>query len=122
MGVRRSDREIALKLIETGSVRRTAKELEVSESSLYARKRKSAFRKVYNELMDDLMEGVTGRLQAGALTAVNTLLDIINNPKVNEQTRANASASLLSNLLKFRECVDIVQRIERLEEIQNENG
>lgn len=122
MGVRRSDREIALKLIETGSVRRTAKELEVSESSLYARKRRPAFRKVYNELMDDLMEGVTGRLQAGALTAVNTLLDIINNPKVNEQTRANASASLLSNLLKFRECVDIVQRIERLEEIQNENG
>lgn len=122
MGVRRSDREIALKLIETGSVRRTAKELEVSESSLYARKQKPAFRKVYNELMDDLMEGVTGRLQAGALTAVNTLLDIINNPKVNEQTRANASASLLSNLLKFRECVDIVQRIERLEEIQNENG
>lgn len=122
MGVRRSDREIALKLIETGSVRRTAKELEVSESSLYARKRKPTFRKVYNELMDDLMEGVTGRLQAGALTAVNTLLDIINNPKVNEQTRANASASLLSNLLKFRECVDIVQRIERLEEIQNENG
>lgn len=122
MAVRRSDKEIALSLIQSGSVRRTAEALGISERSVFARKKTQSFRNTYNELLDDMLSAVTGRLQAGALAAVNALIDIVCNTETNDQTRAHAAVSLLSNLLKFREATDIVRRLEALEAQQNENN
>ena len=121
MAVRRSDKEIALTLIHTGSVRRTAEALGISERSVYARKKKQSFRNTYNELLDDMLSAVTGRLQAGALAAVDTLIDVVCNVEMNDQTRAHAAVSILSDLLKFRKTTDIIPRLEALEAQQNDN-
>ena len=94
---------------ETGLTRRTVSKYRHSEE----------FQKVLTERRTELLQDTVRKMQAGLDEAVETLQGIINNPDCSPQTRVNAIATLFSHCRAWTEAVDIMERLQRLEERMN---
>lgn len=94
---------------ETGLTRRTVSKYRHSEE----------FQKVLTERRTELLQDTVRKMQAGLNEAVETLQGIINDPDCSPQTRVNAIATLFSHCRAWTEAVDIMERLQRIEERVN---
>ena len=102
-----TDKQIAE---ETGLTRRTI--------SKY--RKDVEFQKILTERRAEVVRGAVRKMQAGLNDAVETLQGIINNPECSPQTRVNAIATLFSHCRAWTETVDILERLQQLEEHIND--
>lgn len=69
----------------------------------------------------EIMKQTTARLQFLALKATQELEQILDNPKASPFAKINAAQLVLDKAYKGLELEDLEERIERLEQITNNN-
>ncbi len=69
----------------------------------------------------DIMKQTTARLQFLALKATQELEKILDNPKASPYAKINAAQLVLDKAYKGLELEDLEERIERLEQITDNN-
>lgn len=74
------------------------------------------FKTEYQKAFSGLVEGATRRAQKNLEPAVNTLKELMEDREQNGQIRVSAARSLLEYSLKLSERVDILERLDELEE------
>ncbi len=102
-------------MMTSQSVVEAAKTAGVSERTLQRWLDDPAFRKELSERQSEAVTTVTRRLVTLADQAVNTINEVLTDPDIPAATRLRAAESVLSNLLKLRELVDLEARVARLE-------
>ena len=92
----------------------------LSEAQFYKRIRADDFKRNFSQVKDDFLNRVTTTMQNGMTEAAQTMLEIMRDEGTAPQVRLNAADSILRKGLKLTEQNDILQRLEKLEELNDE--
>ena len=94
---------------------KAAAQLGLSESQLYKRMREEKFQSELKAAKELVMGDALSKLQIGMSEAADALREIVNDRDINPQCRVYASNVLLQNGLRLTEQLDILKRLEALE-------
>lgn len=111
------DEKVIQALLTHPTKRKAAEACGISEAALYARMKKTAFKEKYDRARLDELKENSNRLQQHISGAIETMGFLATHAK-NEQTRLNAAESIIRTALKLTEQLDIIERLEQLEELQ----
>lgn len=106
-------------LITAKSNEEAARQAGVSPRTLSRYLADPEFQAEYKRAFSGLVEGATRRAQKNLEPAVNTLKELMEDREQNGQIRVSAARSLLEYSLKLSERVDILDRLDKLEESLN---
>ena len=87
----------------------------MSERQMYTRLNDPDFRERYDKARHDLLDHATATIQGHVGAAVETMSEVMNDPKNPPQTRLNAAEAVVRNTLKLTEQGDILARLDALE-------
>lgn len=111
-----SDESIIAALLTSSTRVEAAKILGISTETLYKRMKKDTFRIRYRKAKDDVVSEAIASLQSRMNDAISTAANIMNDTENAPQIRLNAADTILRYATKLTEMVEIVERIEALEE------
>ena len=111
----RKNERIISALLTCPTVRAAAEACGVSERRIYARLKDPAFCEQYEAKRHELLDHATAKLQGRIGEAVETMGEVMNDPKSPPQTRLNAADAIIRNGLKLTEQSDIIARLDALE-------
>lgn len=114
---RLTNETIVAALIAEGSIKGAAASLGCTPRTLYDRMKKEDFQTLYTQARADLLRAATGQLQGKLAGAVATLSEIMDDESAPKQTRANCATSILQYGERFTKATDLLERMERIEEI-----
>lgn len=117
-----SDERIITALLQSRTMKEASELINVSESTIYRRLNDLDFRDRLNESRTALIETATTKLQAELSGAIDVIIEIMNDSENPPQIRLNASDSIIRHCLKITEQCNIIERVERLEEIYNDEN
>lgn len=113
-----SNETILAALISCGSIRRAAAVANCSEATIRQRLKNEAFAEKYADAKQTILTEACDALSARLTLAVDTLCEIIENNETANTVKVSAADALLRHGLRYVEAVNIVKRIEALEELQ----
>lgn len=93
---------------------------EIGESTLRTYLKDPEFQKRYREAFGNLVQDAARQAQQAISPALSTLREIVENPHEQSQARVMAARSTLEYALRLTEQLDIVSRIESLENAMKE--
>lgn len=110
------DEAIIAALLSNATVRAASAACGVSERVIYTRLKEPEFKARYDKARLELLEQHSNRLQQHIGSAIEEMAAIATDKENSAQVRLNASEAIIRTSLKLTEQVDILQRIEKLEE------
>lgn len=110
------DEEIIAALIQKGSIKAAAAFLGCTQRTIYDRKKKENFRRIYDQAKGDIVKDATAKLQGQLSAAIDTLTAIMTDEEAPKQTRVNCAVSILQYGVKLTETTDILTRLETIEQ------
>lgn len=114
------DEKIIAVLLSSQTNREAAQRLKMNERYLYTRLQDEAFQRKYRAAQREILDDVVFGMQNNLKEAAAVIAEVMRDPKNSPQTRLNAADMLQRNYLKLSEHTDILNRIERLEMMENE--
>ena len=115
-----TDEQIIAAVLAADTNKSAADMCGLSEAQFYKRIRADDFKQKFSKIKAELFEHATITMQNGMTEAANTMLEILRCEKASPQVRLNAADSILRNAMKLTEQNDILQRLERLEALNDE--
>ena len=106
--------QIALETVAGKTKRQIAKELQISESTIYRLDSNAEYQSVLTRLRDELVERALSDLLTGSLEALKVLREILNDKEQRAGARVAAAKALLGNMFQVTEQYEIRKRIENL--------
>jgi hypothetical protein len=80
--------------------------------------KKPEFKKLYAQAKGEILKAAAAKLQGNLCGAIDTLSEIMKDTETANQTRVNSAVSILQYASRFAETVDIIERLEAIEEAQ----
>lgn len=111
--------QIIAALIQAPDVKRAAQSLEITPQCIYNRLRDSVFRAEYAAARGRILEESCYKLQSYVKDCVETMHEIAVDAENAPQIRLNACDALLRHMVRISELVDVMARLEKLEEWKN---
>lgn len=112
------DETIVAALMSSPTLEAAAQQCGMSVRQLYDRRKDPDFTRKLTAAQDDALSGTVRYMQRHTATAAETLVDICNTG--NEQNRLNAARTLLEQTARLTEIVDVIERLEKLEGLNDE--
>ena len=107
--------------LQSASVAETCRNADISKTKYYQLRKDEDFQKVLRERRDLCIQAAVQALREHFLKGVQTLAEIAENPSVSPQTRVNAVQVMLSQLANWETTVDVLERLQRLEETKEDD-
>ena len=114
-GKRNIDQKLLLALACGASVESAARQVGVSESTVYRRLAEDEFKQRLLNLRADMVQRTAGTLTAAGTEAVKALLGLLQ-PATPHATRLGAARAVLELGVKIREAAELEARIATLEQ------
>lgn len=114
-----SDEKIISALLQSPDVKRAAQALEITPQCIYNRLRDERFRAEYSAARGRVLEQACYTLQGFIADAVEVMHTIAVDAENAPQIRLNACDALLRHMVRISELVDVMARLEKLEEWKN---
>ena len=115
-----TDEDIISAVLVSATNKDAAELCGLSEAQFYKRIRADDFKRKFSQVKGELLNRVTTTMQNGMNEAARTMLEIMRDVGAAPQVRLNAADSILRNGMKLTEQNDILQRLERLEALNDE--
>lgn len=115
MELKPKDEQILAALLSCGTVAEAEKISGVSRATIYNRLADESFKAEYDRRRFMVLDEACNALKATLTEAVDTIRQIIKDEENPSQIRLNACGLVLQNCLKYVQQVEIVSRIEALE-------
>lgn len=113
-----SNETILSALLSCGSIRRASKVIGCSEATIRQRLKNDAFAEKYETAKQAILTEVCDAISARLTLAVDTLCEILESQETANTVKVSASDALLRHGLRYVETVNIIKRIEALEQLQ----
>lgn len=113
-GRKNADDVLAVHLAAGLTVEAAARKAHVSPQTVYRRLKDAAFRSAVTELRAHILERAVGKLADASAAAVHTMQRLLK--AKSETVRLGAARSILELSCRFREAVELEERVRRLEE------
>lgn len=112
-----TDSALISALLTHATIKQASDEVGLSEQAVYSRLRKPDFRTKLQNARDNQFQVISSKLEDANFLALDTLVKILDDKEVSAGIKVRASQTLLDLSLKNREQVDILTRIQNLEEM-----
>lgn len=109
-------------LMEKGSIKAAADYLGCKVETIYARKKTKEFEILYREAKDEIIKAITAKLQKEFDKSIDTLTMLRDDSQTPRPTRVNCAVNLMQYGTRYIEVRDIVERLEALEQRQQEEN
>lgn len=96
-----SDEELVVALMDHGTIKEAAQAVGLAERTVYERMTKSDFQAAYRAAKNDLIRAAVVNLNKRIQSAVDVVVDIMEDTDTNPATRLQAAQTILSNAAKF---------------------
>ena len=96
-----SDEELVVALMDHGTIKEAAQAVGLAERTVYERMTKSDFQAAYRAAKNDLIRAAVVNLNKRIQSAVDVVVDIMEDTETNPATRLQAAQTILSNAAKF---------------------
>lgn len=104
-------------LISSATNTEAARILDISEVTLYEWLKNPVFKCKLEVERNAIIEAAIGRLKQNAIKAVDTLVELLSSNA--EPIKRGAANDILTHLFKYKEQIEIEQRIEAIEKYYN---
>lgn len=115
MELKPKDERIIAALLSCGNIPEAAQKANVSRQIIYNRLQDEKFKAEYDHRRTIVLNEACDALQSTLTNAVKTIRDIMTDGENAPQIRLNAAALILQSSLRYVEQIDIISRIEKLE-------
>lgn len=115
--MRVTDNQLISALLSSATIKQASDEVGLSEQAVYSRLRKVDFRTKLQNARNDQFQVISSKLEDANFKALNALVGILDDSEVSAGIKVRASQTLLDLSLKNREQIDVISRIENLEEM-----
>ena len=115
--MRVTDNQLISALLSSATIKQASESVGLSEQSVYSRLRKPDFRTKLQNARNDQFQVISSKLEDANFKALDTLINILDDSEVSAGIKVKASQTLLDLSLKNREQIDVISRIENLEEM-----
>lgn len=115
--MRVTDNALISALLTCPTIKQASESVGLSEQSVYSRLRKVDFRTKLQNARNDQFQVISSKLEDANFKALNTLVSILDDSEVSAGIKVRASQTLLDLSLRNREQIDVISRIENLEEM-----
>ena len=96
-----SDEQIIAALLDHGTIRAAAKAAGISERTLYDRMNRGEFQALYKSAKADLIRAAVLNINRQLQAAIDTVVEVMQDPDTNAAVRLQAAQTILSNAGKF---------------------
>jgi hypothetical protein len=96
-----TDEKIAELLMMHGSVSSVSTVTKLTRAAIYQRIKTPEFRKLFETYSHSALNAASGELSCACGTAIQTLVSVCNDTKINAQTRVQAAQTILTNAVKL---------------------
>ena len=114
--------EFLIAMMEEPTVTRAYKRAGISRTKAYAFLKDNSFRNDMNRLKSEILTSVTSFLQSNLAECSETLMAIIRSESVSAQVKINAAQVIFNTCRALTETMDILPRLEALEEATKTNN
>ena len=115
--MRITDNALISALLTCPTIKQASDEVGLSEQAVYSRLRKPDFRTKLQNARTTQFQVISSKLEDANFKALNTLTSILDDSEVSAGIKVRASQTLLDLSLRNREQIDVISRIENLEEM-----
>ena len=115
--MRVTDNALISALLSCPTIKLACESVGLSEQAVYSRLRKVDFREKLQSARNDQFQVISSKLEDANFKALDTLINILDDSEVSAGIKVKASQTLLDLSLKNREQIDVISRIENLEEM-----
>lgn len=115
--MRVTDNALISALLTCPTIKQASESVGLSEQSVYSRLRKVDFRTKLQNARNDQFQVISSKLEDANFLALDTLISILDDKEVSAGVKVRASQTLLDLSLRNREQIDVISRIENLEEM-----
>lgn len=115
--MRVTDNQLISALLSSATIKQASDEVGLSEQAVYSRLRKVDFRTKLQNARTTQFQVISSKLEDANFKALNTLVSVLDDSEVSAGIKVRASQTLLDLSLKNREQIDVISRIENLEEM-----
>lgn len=115
--MRVTDNQLISALLSCPTIKQASESVGLSEQSVYSRLRKPDFRAQLQNARDNQFQVISSKLEDANFKALDTLINILDDSEVSAGIKVKASQTLLDLSLRNREQIDVISRIENLEEM-----
>lgn len=96
-----SNEELCAALMNHGTIRETAKALQISERTIYNMMSESEFKEIYDYTQVSILNNVIVACQNRLTEAIQCITDIMSDTTINAQTRLQAAQLILKNTVSM---------------------
>ena len=118
--MRVTDNALISAILTCPTIRDASASVGLSEQSVYSRMRKPEFRQRLQIERDNKFQAISSKIEDANFRALNTLVSILDDETVSAGIKVRASQTLLDLSLRNREQIDVISRIQTLEEMLRE--
>lgn len=115
--MRVTDNALVSALLSCSTIKQAAESVGLSEQAVYSRLRKVDFRTKLQNARTTQFQVISSKLEDANFKALDTLINILDDKETSAGIRVKAARTLLDLSLKNREQIDVISRIENLEEM-----
>lgn len=115
--MRVTDNALVSALLSCSTIKQAAESVGLSEQAVYSRLRKVDFRTKLQNARTTQFQVISSKLEDANFVALDTLINILDDKETSAGIRVKAARTLLDLSLKNREQIDVISRIENLEEM-----
>lgn len=115
------DEIIIAALISEPNVKKAANKLHIAESTIFKKLKNKKFAEKYQKARDDILKENAYYLQQLTRESIDTLAEIMHDAAASENTRLQAANLILKHCYKMNETLEIIERLEKLENTISED-
>lgn len=102
-----SDEQLIAALLNNGTIKAAAGAVGISERALYDRMSKGEFQALYKAAKADLIRAAVLNLNRQLQAAIDTVVEVMQNPDNNAAVRLQAAQTILNNAGKFAQRLQV---------------
>lgn len=115
MGVKVSRESAITALIANPTIKGAAESCGIAEKTLHAWLNEPDFSKQVRKAQEEITRGTIGRVLSTVGSAIDALIEIMNDKEINPGPRVSAARTLLDNSFRVYELESIQRRLDELE-------
>ena len=102
-----SDEQIIAALLDHGTIRAAAQAAGISERTLYDRMNRGEFQALYKSAKADLIRAAVLNINRQLQAAIDTVVEVMQDPDNNAAVRLQAAQTILNNAGKFAQRLQV---------------
>lgn len=102
-----SDEQIIAALLDHGTIRAAAQAAGISERTLYDRMNRGEFQALYKSAKADLIRAAVLNINRQLQAAIDTVVEVMQDPENNAAVRLQAAQTILNNAGKFAQRLQV---------------